>query len=355
MRLKYVILQILLYSIFPTFSYANECTTTRLDAPGGPLEGFPVKHQDGLGLCDHYAACQIINAAKFYKYGKNAFKNDCSPIAAAATLTPIVNGTRLEQLSMEQVLYHIGKTGTCNDEIVINKFGSDTSQNFCEELKFAFNQLKPNKDFTAAGSADSSSEKRYCGISINATQNYDGIQLVSKFLKTSADLNAVSSAINQICQNHMQNIAINKIDRVLPKDFSQENRFLEIKQSIDRSLNSSQPMPAGIKYCKHVLHDMNSIGVRPDGILDKNICVKNNQIGNHSSVVIGRRFNNKTNSCEYLVRNSEGTSCSQYDKRLECDKTRGGLPCPPNTECGGQVWVPEAKLFANISTVVGAQ
>lgn len=39
---------------------------------------------------------------------------------------------------------------------------------------------------------------------------------------------------------------------------------------------------------------------------------------NHASSIVGRRFNSKTGSCEYLLRNSWGKDCGSYDKNYEC-------------------------------------
>ena len=52
--------------------------------------------------------------------------------------------------------------------------------------------------------------------------------------------------------------------------------------------------------------------------------------GSHASSIVGRRFNEKTNSCEYLVRNSYGEDCERYYSEYECEK--------------GNVWVPKYQI-----------
>ncbi len=56
--------------------------------------------------------------------------------------------------------------------------------------------------------------------------------------------------------------------------------------------------------------------------------------GRHSSIIVGRRFNEKTEDCEYLVRNSYGPNCAPYDKMYKkynrCNK--------------GMIWVPESLI-----------
>lgn len=49
--------------------------------------------------------------------------------------------------------------------------------------------------------------------------------------------------------------------------------------------------------------------------------------GNHASLVVARKFNSSTGSCEYLIRNSWGTGCSSYDDDYKCTQ--------------GNIWVPE--------------
>lgn len=50
----------------------------------------------------------------------------------------------------------------------------------------------------------------------------------------------------------------------------------------------------------------------------------------HSSTIIGRRFNEETGRCQYLLRNSWGTDCSVYPDSMECEK--------------GNIWVSEDDL-----------
>jgi len=56
--------------------------------------------------------------------------------------------------------------------------------------------------------------------------------------------------------------------------------------------------------------------------------------GMHSSVVVGRRWNTNTNSCDYLIRNSWGSQCWSYQVRQNCE--------------AGNIWVPEDVLRYNM-------
>jgi len=61
----------------------------------------------------------------------------------------------------------------------------------------------------------------------------------------------------------------------------------------------------------------------------------NAMVGNHASSIVGRRFNPKTMSCEYLLRNSWGKSCGMYDEHYECKD--------------GHVWIAEDYFKYNNS------
>lgn len=63
--------------------------------------------------------------------------------------------------------------------------------------------------------------------------------------------------------------------------------------------------------------------------------------GNHASSVVARKFNSETNTCEYLIRNSWGTSCNYADKRIKCEE--------------GNLWVSEEYISRSMYGVSHAQ
>jgi hypothetical protein len=58
----------------------------------------------------------------------------------------------------------------------------------------------------------------------------------------------------------------------------------------------------------------------------------------HTSILIGRQWNSGRNECEYLVRDSYGTKCEDYDPGARCDR--------------GYVWLPESIIYKNMTSVV---
>lgn len=89
----------------------------------------------------------------------------------------------------------------------------------------------------------------------------------------------------------------------------------DINEQLDRK------NPVSLNYDAHFLLDHQR---NPD------------RIENHYSSIVGRRLNESTHSCQYLIRNSWGKDCTIY-------------PEPYNTQCeDGNIWVDENILGQNI-------
>jgi hypothetical protein len=58
----------------------------------------------------------------------------------------------------------------------------------------------------------------------------------------------------------------------------------------------------------------------------------------HTSSLVARRWNKEENSCEYLVRDSYGDQCSDYDPSYVCE--------------GGEVWLNEKLIYPSLTSVV---
>lgn len=62
----------------------------------------------------------------------------------------------------------------------------------------------------------------------------------------------------------------------------------------------------------------------------------------HSSVVIGRRYNERNDKCEYLIKNSYGNKCAMYKDNVDCSQK----------EVAGSVWVNQEQLENAIYYIV---
>ncbi len=116
---------------------------------------------------------------------------------------------------------------------------------------------------------------------------------------------------------------------ILSRSLSKENG--DVVAKINEKLD--QKSPIGISY-------------DPCGLVEAKDKIENEETReecNHASVVIGRQFNKKTNSCDYLVRNSWGTDCSGYRKDIRENCKQGNF------------WVSESELNEIVDGVTWIQ
>lgn len=131
------------------------------------------------------------------------------------------------------------------------------------------------------------------------------IEDLQNILSTSSKTNFIDSLVNKTCASRIKtSFKTTRIENNDPQKFG---------NLIDEQLASQNPLT--LSYDANVLYDHNS---RPS-------------VYQHSSVIAGRKFNQKTGQCEYLIRNSWGRGCSQYDPNLSCEE--------------GNIWVPKADIL----------
>ncbi len=331
----------------------SSCTPVRLDGAGGPLKDIPVTNQGGTPLCEAYAACQALDSVRFHAFGPTALRLQCSPVSLSSQIAAYLEGLPGRSTdplgimgpSPEQLLFHASKVRVCSERRFMEALAR--SSTVCNELSFNYALMRDEPArYVQRASA-------WCHFPLTPGGMYSINALLAKAFGTNSDRTLdVSRAIADACAD--ETIELPKVDVLRTKvwEIAPERREAEIRLALNARLDQDKPVPPIVKYCVHALFDKSIIGAQ-DGKLDGRLCNRNGKHGLHASVVVGRRFNPTTSSCEYLIRNSEGTSCSGYDSRLECDRTWGGVPCPPGRRCGGQVWLPIEVLAKNISTVVG--
>ena len=92
-------------------------------------------------------------------------------------------------------------------------------------------------------------------------------------------------------------------------------------QSMNKQLD--QKRIVGIDYDSRLLTDSSNSSVSLSEL--------------HTSAIVGRRWSENQNQCQYLVRDSYGKQCN-YDSNYEC--------------LGGMVWIDEAKIYSNLTSFV---
>jgi hypothetical protein len=110
---------------------------------------------------------------------------------------------------------------------------------------------------------------------------------------------------------------------------NQKDNMQNLKNRLDKALVSGKSAP-GISYCSNILSNAraNDLRLGKDGI----DCQREDA---HVSIVVDRRPG-KNGQCEYLIRNTWGTSCNSYP-----------WPCQM-----GQIWIPENELLINTMSVL---
>ena len=84
----------------------------------------------------------------------------------------------------------------------------------------------------------------------------------------------------------------------------------------------------GLDYDSRILKDRNHTGFELNNL--------------HTSSLVGRRWNEKKNTCEYLIRNSWGNACgNRYDPGYDC--------------ISGNVWLNESQIFTSMTSIVYLQ
>ncbi|MNL16203.1 hypothetical protein D3C87_1372330 [compost metagenome] len=122
---------------------------------------------------------------------------------------------------------------------------------------------------------------------------------------------------DQTCKNRVD---VSNIEAVTDRAFTKKGR-LELFDQIDEQLNNKNIIEIGYDASILTSTDFETKSTK----------------ANHSSLVVGRRFNDKTMSCEYLIRNSWGKSCGSYRGDLDCEE--------------GNIWIPKEDLIKDLSEI----
>lgn len=99
---------------------------------------------------------------------------------------------------------------------------------------------------------------------------------------------------------------------------------------------SSSEVPQLIEIINSQLNSNNIIGIgfRSNDLYGEE---NNKDDENHATTLVARRWNEVSNSCEYLMRDNFGDQCNLYQKHFDCQN--------------GYIWVNEAFLLKNLYEV----
>lgn len=120
---------------------------------------------------------------------------------------------------------------------------------------------------------------------------------------------------NQACAHHRMSVEV-------PEKIKMIFRHPGIFKNI--SLNLERANLVAFDYDSRILKDRNSKGVKIGEL--------------HTSLIVGRRWNQSANTCEFLIRNSWGGGCLRYDPSHDCED--------------GHIWLSEKALYKSSTSIV---
>lgn len=292
---------------FAISSSQASCPNVRLDETS--LRDVPVMDQDGSGLCWAYAASTLIDAYRF-SHGDTNRNHITSPIALA------VRASRYNRNGFGHARSAIGyarlKGSTCNHYELSKHYRS---------TDFSVG------DIFWGGHLDESEFRCPSG---QTTDNSLRAPVRTSFDIRRLLLEPMIEAIDEIC-NAQASVPFdsprteNSLIRDLPGFPGTEGAVAEINQV----LSHSNPQPLAISLCEDVLRDHSKRSIDSYGI-------RRNCLNNHVATIVGSRAG-PNGVCQYLVRNTYGSSCEPYDKKWDCVR--------------GQVWIDAEALIKNTEDI----
>lgn len=270
----------------------------------------PPRSQGNIGWCYANATADVIS----YHF-RDELKHPASAIAIALNFNYhwLADNMR-EGGFMFLALQNAFRTGVCpqffDQEIM--------SKGIKESLREKLNFILHMKDKVDAGEDqyvyDQIVSSQKSGSTLKYFKPYDLMTLLAI-----SDRNRVLGNISDsLCggyRHHFKKSA--KVNWSTKYPLNSKNRiFNELNRALDQSL------PVGIAYFA--------------GFFEKDNA-PHNSANRHMSVVVGRKYNAKTLTCEYLIRNSYGNTCHSYKNPKLKDKCEKG-----------NIWVDTETLKYNL-------
>ena len=135
----------------------------------------------------------------------------------------------------------------------------------------------------------------------------------------------------EISDQEFVNVLKNEKPRKIYKklvDLSCEKRFSLPKTNIGQFV----VLGNGVKKIDHQLSKNNPVVIDYfSNVLSSSDLAKAKKGSLHTSLLMGRRWTSKNSKCEFLLRNSYGSSCDRYSSSYTCEK--------------GYVWIPQENLY----------
>lgn len=342
----------------------SDCSEVRLDESPGLMANIPIQDQSGTGFCWSYASSQLLDAWRA-KYPPPGTPPWTSPDALA--------------------FEYMSKKGITDPDAPVNMFDflkQAPSLKSCDYSLFNNKRFDGKKDFALfkrleelhrlARTPNSDPQliqamSRDCFAGVHPSkQNLFNINEIKNYATSHEWISFTQNILSSYCEGNNQKLDyIPQPDSKSPYTYVSNNGLRGIaamQKAINSHLNkydktrNPKVLPIGVDFCAEILNRPLAPTMNKDGRLDSSACVSKNgkKQAKHSAVIVGRRPamwvdpknpNRKLPICQYLIRNSYGTSCKAYppsdifQPADRCAKSDG--------KESGQIWVDEISLLGN--------
>ncbi|WP_198295935.1 hypothetical protein [Bacteriovorax sp. Seq25_V] len=294
----------------------------KLDKSGKVVENY-MRDQDTIGWCYAFVAADLISS----KIGQEVSAVDIAQTYNKGDIYELFGFEESEiesGLAVDAANLALEK-GVClenqvrSDDFAYSKNGGDLLEELkaIEKLydqyydrasykKYFLSFKKEGKDLDKADTqfykdlVCSKIDQEWRGIFPNISVE----TLVGIFSKASSSNKAIDALIEASCKKRIkpkQKLTLKEIRHHFRPDGE------ALMSELDKQLEKGDMV--GVAYFSDILSDKYE-----------------NADGRHASSIVARKFNEKTGSCEYLLRNSWGTDCYSYDDSYKCED--------------GNIWIP---------------
>jgi C1A family cysteine protease len=273
----------------------------------------PIRNQGQTGYCFAFAVADVMSRL----LGKRVSAWDIDLTYRGDQLRQLVSfrSSRLARAaayddggSINQAFVDAQKKGVCLESSLPSEYASQSGG--LDQVIKGIEKLRTEAETTASKkNFDTSCEKNINPVLSDLTSAAK-ISNLAQVVAQSTLSDAIYGIDAQACDGHRIKIPQEyRIDLYFSLPSSPNPQQLEV---IDSELNHKNPMLIG--YNADILSD------RHKGASDSP----------HASIIVGRQFDRSRGQCDYIIRNSWGKDCSEYDPYYKCQD--------------GNVWVPKENL-----------
>jgi hypothetical protein len=310
------------------------------------LKDVPVYSQNGFGICYAAAAAQVYDALQ-HLHGGDRSKN-ISPLSWAVGFRANPENrskyTRYDD-EKEQIKYSFEGGGLCdifNDQEntrsactraeVEQSVDKNLKQEHLDALYYLFevftiDDTVAREEISPFGrtAKDLVNDLQYCGVA----PVEKAVSALGDVLRSTADEASeyFDRFLHRTCTKQRTRFKAD-CQNIYPPNIS--SAISTINQHFDQP---DPVLPLGFAFCQRVLskHGSSYVGFTANGERPE----AKEDCGKHAALLAGRRWNSETNTCQFLIRNSYGTSCNKYldEFKSDCDM--------------GNIWVNEDVIGKN--------